>query len=151
MNKRKVFIFLSVACLLIAGWRQGGAAQANRTVLKLGKCSIKVEVVNGASLLESGLSGRKELAQDAGMLFVFGDPDYYSFWMKGMKFPLDFIWILDGEVIQITPNVPPPSMLERKLPTYSPLVPVNFVLEVNAGIVKKCGVKVGDMIVLPLY
>ena len=40
-----------------------------------------------------GLSERQSLAEDKGMLFLFEKPDHYAFWMKGMEFPLDIIFI----------------------------------------------------------
>ena len=27
------------------------------------------------------------------MLFIFSQPDFYPFWMKDMKFPIDIIWL----------------------------------------------------------
>ncbi|MCX8009506.1 MAG: DUF192 domain-containing protein, partial [Patescibacteria group bacterium] len=54
-----------------------------------------------------GLSGRDFLPENKGMLFIFEKPDYYTFWMKEMKFPLDFIWIRGDEIVEITENVKP--------------------------------------------
>jgi hypothetical protein len=94
------------------------------------------------------LGGRASLAGDHGMLFVFKDKDKYGFWMKGMNFPLDFVW-LDGEtVVDITPNVPTWTGLDNPPPIY-PNQPVNMVLEVNAGVTSDVGLKIGDKMTLP--
>src|SRR3989338_4036642 len=79
-----------------------------------------------------GLSGRESMAENYGILFVFEEPAQYSFWMKDMKFPLDFLWIRDGKIIEITQNVPPPALGEQPQ-TIAPRVPIDMVLEVNAG------------------
>lgn len=67
-----------------------------------------------------------------------------AFWMKDMKFDLDLIWIREGKIIGITPNVPHPNSPSDKLPTYSPPSEINMVLEVNAGWSEKYRVEVGD-------
>ena len=48
------------------------------------------------------------LADDKGMLFVFGEPGNRSMWMKNMQFHLDIIWFDEnGNVVSIEKNVPP--------------------------------------------
>ncbi len=92
-----------------------------------------------------GLSGRDKLPDNHGMIFVYRDKQQYSFWMKDMKFALDFIWIDDTKIVDITENVPPP--LSGKPPeTVSPKQPVNRILEVNAGTVERLGIQIGDTV-----
>jgi uncharacterized membrane protein (UPF0127 family) len=122
------------------------ASQYKTAVLKLNDCSIQVEIADTPALRQRGLSGRKHLAENAGMLFIFERPDYHSFWMKDMNFPLDLIWILNGKIVDITSRVPPPSGPVCKFTHYRPSSPANRVLEVKAGVAEKCGVKVGDEI-----
>lgn len=105
---------------------------------------ILVEIVNTQAKMEKGLSGRSFLPEKQGMLFIFEKPDFYGFWMKGMEFGLDFIWILGDEVVEITENIkpedfPPPKSL---IPTQK----VDKVLEVNDGFAAKFKIKVGDKI-----
>ncbi|EKD25527.1 MAG: hypothetical protein ACD_80C00031G0001 [uncultured bacterium (gcode 4)] len=110
---------------------------------------INVEIADTDSLRSKGLSGRKSLDQNAGMLFIFPKTAIYSFWMKEMNFPLDIIWI-NGETIEdITENIPNTKYKElSELPLYSPKVPVDKVLEVNSGTVKLLNIKIGDKVVL---
>ncbi|MBU4141500.1 DUF192 domain-containing protein, partial [Patescibacteria group bacterium] len=65
--------------------------------IKIGGKIIKVEIADMPEKQAKGLSGRKFLAENHGMLFVFTSPDHYSFWMKDMNFSLDFIWISGSE------------------------------------------------------
>lgn len=102
---------------------------------------INIEIADTDTARVQGLSGRNFLADDAGMAFLFGTPGKYTFWMKDMKFNLDFIWIKNGKIMEITPNVPNTS-----LQTYQPLELVDSVIEVNAGWVAKNNVKVGDSV-----
>lgn len=93
---------------------------------------------------EKGLGYRDSLAPDHGMLFVYDHPDRYGFWMKGMKFPLDFIWINGNIVADISQNIPHPVSQTAQPVSLAPSVPADKVLEVNAGVVKSLGIRIGD-------
>jgi uncharacterized membrane protein (UPF0127 family) len=85
------------------------------------------------------------------MLFVFPTSSQPAFWMQGMQFPLDFIWIsAGGRITDLTENVPPPAAAtpDSELPVYRPSAPVLYVLEVNAGVVAATAVHMGDAIAL---
>jgi len=110
---------------------------------------FKVEVADTALSRMRGLSGRQSLGKDEGMLFVFPVSAQYTFWMKGMKFPLDLVWIQNGSVIGVTMNVPTPTST-FDFATYLPPSPVSRVLEVNAGTVERLGVSIGDKIEIKL-
>ncbi len=112
--------------------------------LKVANTKIFVEVKKTPKERQKGLSGRKNLPENQGMLFVFEKPGYYAFWMKDMNFALDFIWIKDNKIVEITKNVKPEDYQPPK--TLIPQNEVDMVLEVNAGFVKKNNIKVGDII-----
>ena len=111
---------------------------------------IKVEVADTAEKRKKGLAGRESLAENEGMLFIFEREERYPFWMKGLKFPLDFVWIKDNEVVDILENIPPPAKKQKDsdLPIYSAQTAINRVLELNAGTVQKLNIKVGDTVSL---
>lgn len=110
---------------------------------------IEVEVARTSFDREQGLSGRQSLAADSGMLFVFEQPGRHGFWMKETYIPLDFIWIRDGKITEITPNVPTQLNVPlSQLKSYLPAEPVDWMLEVNAGFAAKHGIKVGDSVSL---
>ena len=90
-----------------------------------------------------GLSGRESL--EGGMWFVFPEADYYSFWMKDMKFPIDIIWVSDDfEIVDIKENVSPDSFPE----TFRPKAKALFVLEVPAGFSKTHQIHIGGKVSL---
>ncbi len=83
------------------------------------------------------------------MLFLMGREVIWSFWMKRMCIPLDFVWISSNcTVADVTANVPPPppGAADNNLPTYSPSKPVLYVLELNAGQLAARGIKLGDSV-----
>lgn len=114
--------------------------------LQINGASIKVEIANTPQERSKGLGGRESLASSSGMLFVFPKKDKYSFWMKEVKFSLDFIFIADARVVDIIQNVPTakPGEKDENLPIYQPKVEVDKVLEVPAGTVKALNIKEGD-------
>ena len=79
------------------------------------------------------------------MLFIFQGEDFYAFWMKNMNFPLDLIWANKEKVIvDLTQNVKP---CDGACFSFTPKEKVLYVLEVNAGFIKKHKVKVGEKLV----
>lgn len=107
---------------------------------------LTVEMSQTTKQWEKGLSGRSDLGELDGMLFTF--PQYHIpiFWMKDMHFPIDMIWISGGKIVDISLN----AKVETgdKLPTYSPKVPVNVVLETRAGWVEENGITIGDQLII---
>jgi hypothetical protein len=107
--------------------------------------AVNVEVARTDAEHEKGLGGHAPLGDRDGMLFIFDQPGTVSFWMKGMTFPLDMLWINDGKVVYLARDVPsfPPSTPDNALPIYTPTSPAKYVLEVNAGFAKKYGIDAG--------
>jgi len=119
----------------------------SQLILTLGEENYTFEVVNTLASRVLGLSGREEIGCD-GLLFVFEKKDFHPIWMKEMKFNLDLIWIDDEKVVDITYGLEAPledTKLEQ-LPTYSPSVPANILIEVEEGFVDKNGIMVGDQL-----
>ena len=116
-----------------------------RNIVTIGTHEINVEIANTNTLREQGLSGRESLGENDGMLFVFDMPGKYSFWMKDMNFSLDFIWIRDNKIVEITQDVPnQPDAPLSSLKLYTPESSIDSVLEVTAGFVSKNNLQVGQ-------
>jgi uncharacterized membrane protein (UPF0127 family) len=101
---------------------------------------LELEIAATPAERERGLGYRDSLAPDGGMLFSFSSPGKHGFWMKGMRFPLDIIYLRGTEIVETKENVQPSSF---PVPFF-PSVDVDAVVEVNAGWVKNHGVKLGD-------
>ncbi len=93
---------------------------------------------------EKGLGFRKSLPAKHGMLFVYDHKEQYMFWMKGMQFPLDFLWINGNIIVDITRDVQPPKGLNMNM--VKPNVPVDKILEINAGETDTFNIQVGDKV-----
>lgn len=105
--------------------------------------SITAELAVSDEERQIGLMFREKLNPDQGMLFVFKEENFHPFWMKNMKFSLDFLW-LDREkrIVHIERNVPPC----KKQPCigYSSEMPAIYVLELKAGSIDENQLKLYD-------
>ena len=101
-----------------------------------------------------GLMGRKSMADNRGMLFVFSDTDPFpavlSFWMKNCLMPIDVIFISGEGLITAIHEMQPslPDTPDEELITYSSIEPVQFAIELRGGLAAELGLQIGDMIEL---
>ncbi|MDA8238931.1 MAG: DUF192 domain-containing protein [Nitrospiraceae bacterium] len=114
----------------------------NVTILRPGgdPAHFNVEVAEDGIAIRKGLSGREFMPDDRGMFFILGNKRY-SFWMKGMRFPIDIVvFDRDGTVIGVIPDLRPCERCPLvKLPPEAA-----GVLEINAGLAKKHKITKGD-------
>jgi len=90
------------------GWKKGASlllvvsgsalAQApcsaeQARAVRIGAQRFAAEVAATPAMQERGLSGRERLAPNAGMWFVFLEAGRPGFWMQGMRFPIDLVWV----------------------------------------------------------
>jgi uncharacterized membrane protein (UPF0127 family) len=102
-------------------------------------CRFKVELAVTPEEQSRGLMFRKDLASDAGMLFVNKSDELRSFWMKNTYIPLDILFInSSNEVKHIHYGAKP--LDETSIHSQ---YPVQYVLEVNAGKARKCNIRQG--------
>jgi uncharacterized membrane protein (UPF0127 family) len=122
---------LLLLAFILPASRAGAGPDVVPLTLPSGKV-LQVEVMVKDEDRAMGVMFRPSLPQDHGLLFVFEEPDFHSFWMKNCKFPIDMVW-LDGEhrVVHLAESVP--SCKAEPCPLYTPMRKAQFVLEMNAG------------------
>jgi uncharacterized membrane protein (UPF0127 family) len=147
-----IIVFILVVCGTVYLWYGFFFGTVNptltETTLTIHGHTWTVELARTMLEQTRGLSGRPSLGTDQGMLFVFGAPSIQYFWMIGMKFPLDMIWISDDKVVGFAQNDPAPPLgtPTSSLAIYASPDGTDKVLEVNAGAVAKYGIEVGDAV-----
>lgn len=143
-----------IGSILRGNWSTGGSGGAvapnDVRKLKVGNSTITVEIADTQAKRTKGLSGRDMLPENYGVLFVFDATKRYQFWMKGMKFSIDMLFINNGKIVDILEDVPnpDPSTPDSDLPVYQSTEDINMVLEVPSGFTKQNGIKLGDSIML---
>lgn len=105
--------------------------------------NCNVEIAFTSEEHAKGLMNRSELCNDCGMLFIFSDEDYRTFWMKNTKIPLSIAFIDANGIINDIQDMKP----YQTFPTYTSKYPAKFALEVNQGWFKKNYIKPGSKVV----
>ncbi|WEZ83542.1 DUF192 domain-containing protein [Rhizobium sp. 32-5/1] len=106
---------------------------------------FEVELAVDADHRQQGLMNRRQMAPDHGMFFDFGQTRRVMMWMKNTYLPLDMLFLgEDGGILTIRENAVPLS--EAIIDSGEP---VAYVLELNAGTVKRLGIATGDVVKTP--
>ena len=104
------------------------------------KVLFRVEVAVTPEEHARGLMYRSQLADDAGMVFVFEEPSVQRFWMKNTLIPLDMIFIgKDRKIVGVVENAAPETETERMVGA-----PSQYVLEIGGGLSARLGIHRGE-------
>jgi len=109
-------------------------------VSESGRHTIDAEIADTPGTRATGLMFRRSLDADAGMLFIYDDPQNITMWMKNTYISLDMIFAdAKGKIIRIARDTEPFStdIIEAG-------GPAKLVLEVPAGTAKRLKLKRGD-------
>jgi uncharacterized protein len=144
-------VFLAWLALFLAvpmgAMAADGAVESLKIETAAGAHEFKVEMARTPSEQAMGLMYRREMAPNAGMLFIYPAGTRVTMWMKNTLIPLDMLFIgADGRIAHI---------VERTVPESTELIgsdgPVQAVLELNAGTAGRLGIKVGDRVRHPAF
>lgn len=149
----KLIIGLFILLLIIIGgvyYTQNGftfpLSFQKTVVVTIKDHQFKPTIAKSDKEKEIGLSTKTSIDDNSGMLFIFDKSDYYAFWMKNMKFPVDIIFINKNRIATIHSNVKVPASdtKDENIPIYKPEEPADKVLEIKAGLSDKYSLKKGD-------
>ena len=105
---------------------------------------LALEVAKTPEEQATGLMFRDHLPADRGMLFVIPKPRNQIIWTKALKFPIDVVFIRDGEVKYVASLLPPCGA--EPCPTYGTSVEVDQVLTLLGGRAEELGIAPGQKI-----
>lgn len=145
-NSSKIFSVIDATTLA-----PSPTPEAKKTIIVGGK-TFFIEIADSPEERQMGLSGRKELEKNSGLLFIFDKQNTRPpFWMKGMEISIDIVWIDNDKVIQLNTDVKPEptDTPDKDLRLYTPNQPIDQVLELSAGTVKEMKIRVGDKVEMP--
>lgn len=104
--------------------------------------TLDIEIADNEYETQTGLMYRTKLETNHGMLFIFPNTDYRSFYMKNTKIPLDIIYIDENKtIVSFRKNAKPYD--ETSLPSEAPS---KYVLEINGGLSDEWQLEAGDKI-----
>ncbi|WP_420320064.1 DUF192 domain-containing protein [Flagellimonas sp.] len=153
----RIFVFLSLSFIVLSSCKTESKKEIKTERIKFTKegeltissvekdsilASFQIEIAETEYETQTGLMYRDSMEEDQGMLFVFDDVAMHSFYMKNTEIPLDIIYIDENlKIASFQKNAKPFD--ETGL---SSGVPIQYVLEINAGLSDKLGLSVGDSI-----
>ena len=149
----RILPVLSATLILTAAWFAAGCRSSNITdELDLSQVTfpngvkINAETMRSEAELLRGLMFRESLPAGRGMLFIHPKENTFRYWMYQTKIPLDLIWMdHDRRIVEMSLDTPPcTSSSATACPNYGGNFKSKYVLEVNAGVARKNGLKTGD-------
>ncbi|NCP52514.1 MAG: DUF192 domain-containing protein [Flavobacteriales bacterium] len=121
-------------------FKKEGTLNVYKTTSDSTQVTFDIEIANNEYEIQTGLMYRNSMKDSQGMLFVFDDARERFFYMKNTKIPLDLIFIgANKNIVSFQKNAKP--LDENSLPSN---VPAKYVLEINAGLIEKWQIQVGD-------
>jgi len=149
-------LFLSIG--LVIGFHQraygeiiGGQENRLASISTPKGSIIFAEVADTPDKRAKGLMYRSAMKSDQGMLFLFPELGYWTFWMKNTKIPLDILWLDNtGTIIHIESNVPICTRADDHCPRYYSYKQSWQVLELNAGMAEKLQLMPGNRLTISL-
>lgn len=123
-----------------------GACPTDRIDIALGGGSdrvrvaaFSVEIADTPEERAQGLMNRTDLAQDAGMLFIFEQARPVAFWMKNTPLSLDMLFFgPDGRLCGLIERAEPYTLDPRPSGCDT-----RAVLEIHGGLAERLGVEIG--------
>lgn len=136
-----------ILCLMMVGARAAASLERLEIITSSGTHEFQVEIADTPGERSKGLMYRKSMPQNQGMLFDFHVEGPVMMWMKNTYIPLDMVFVSrEGVVTRVAANTVPMSeeVISSGGPAYA-------VLELNAGVADKIGLKAGDEIRHPAF
>jgi uncharacterized membrane protein (UPF0127 family) len=135
-----------IAATLFSAAAVAESLQPLEIVTATGPHAFRIELADTPAERAKGLMFRRAMPENQGMLFDFHDEVPVMMWMKNTYIPLDMVFVSrDGAVTSVAPNAVP--MSEQ---TISGGV-AYAVIELNAGVAEKIGLKAGDRVRHPAF
>jgi len=112
--------------------------------MKIGDRTFDLEMARTSDEQATGLMKRDSMPENHGMIFIFQEERLLEFWMKDTRIPLDIMYLdAKGKVVSVA------QMQPYDLSSVSSNVDAEYAIELNAGMVKKIGIKAGDVLDIP--
>ena len=136
-------MFAAVMLVAAPGYAGGEEAVRYGQVILPGGQALHVEVAESPIRRQLGYMFREQVGPEDGMIFLFEEAAFHSFWMKNVRFSLDILWMAgDGTVVDASLETPP--CREDPCPSYLPMARALYVLELAGGRAEKLGIRPGQ-------
>lgn len=151
-----ILVVLGLTGLLIVSLR-GSIGSSGTERITINGETFTLEVADSPALIERGLMHRESIPDDGGMLFIFPRADYRNFWMGHCLVDIDILFLSPLGVVTAAHEMkaePPQrddesdAAYSARMPRYPSVQPTQFAIELQAGTIRRLGIKTGDRITL---
>jgi hypothetical protein len=142
-----VVVLTGIAIVLYSAAKDAGSTEETNASasMRADDVALTVDVADTMTKRARGLSGRANVPENGGMLFLFDSADTHGIWMKDMRFSIDIIWLdSDLRIVDIKKEASPYSYPE----VFTPREPAFYVLEVASGLSDRVDLQIGDQLIL---
>lgn len=127
-----------------AGSKEANKISFDKKYIKIGKKRLHVEIAKTFQQQQLGLMHRTRLGESEGMIFIFEDEDYRSFWMKNTRIDLSIGYFNKNfELVEII-DMKATSVMDISPPSYPTKKKAQYAVEVNKGWFTKNKIQIGD-------
>jgi hypothetical protein len=145
-SKKRLVFLIVMSLFLISGALLFNAPEQTQVIAVSfpDGTKLEAEVADTPEKLLFGLAFRDYLPPGQGMLYIFNESAPHRVWTKEFKIPIDVIWVDESKtVVHIVEGAEPCS--QDPCPWYGP-PPENarYIIETNAGFVKRENVAMGS-------
>lgn len=145
-RKKRLITLVLLAILLISASMFLTQRDETKTIIVTfpNGTELEAEVADTPEKLLFGLAFQEALPPNGGMIYIFDATGPHRVTTKEYRFPVDIIWIDESHhIVQMTENVEP--CRREPCPWYGPpRDPVRYVIQTEAGFVKRQGLSAGD-------
>lgn len=113
--------------------KECGLEGYDQTVVYISDVGLLADIADTPEKKSLGLGVRDSMDEGEAMLFPFEVAGRHSFWMNGMKFPIDIIWIDTNKTVVHIEHSRQPCPNQFDCPSYQPDENAIYVLETVAG------------------
>jgi hypothetical protein len=135
---KRLLVAALVSSLLI---QSCGAVSGKTVTLSIHGRPLEVELAETKRQRARGLMHREALARNRGMLFMFKEEEYLSFWMKDTSIPLSIAFLDRRGVVVDIHDMDPYDLTPVRSSAKS-----MYAIEANRGFFQEAGLSVGDTI-----
>jgi len=149
----KKIVWIAIVLILIvivrALFEKPVDTQLARVIFPESDLILQVEIAETEKQRENGLMFRSFLPLNQGMLFVFDQDTMQGVWMKNTLIALDVVFLSGkGAIVSIIQDLKP--CIKAPCEIYESKEKAKYMLEMNAGVIKKMGVSVGQTFILEM-
>ena len=112
--------------------------------------SLTVKIAYSKERQAQGLMNVKKLKDNEGMIFVYDEPSYLSFWMKNTLIPLSIAFVeADGRIAEIYDMKVEGNKKDYEFPVYQSPTMVRYAIEAPLGWFTLNNIEKNDLINIP--